>query len=296
MATKVEEKNAPAQEAATEEVKQKEIPRLEVKFNQPDRKKHSYISVDPEGYTVDINQDRKSWTVKAPDGRVLTKAAGSRQEAYNIVTAEIYPEQAARDAEIEKQERVRKAQRMLNGKEYKLLTALIGLGTVKDIDALIEPTGFQKMEVMGICANLHRKKLIAMDESGLFATVTGKNAAEVYVEPVKKERGTKERKVRDPLARQKKLEEKYGPKPEGIADPPTDVEFQECRLRNAEASLDYAIMVQRIHPYSPIAAKKVKSAQERVNAAREAVEKAKAKAASVTEAAPATETAVSEEE
>ena len=218
------------EQAETPEATPEKVQRQEVKFSQPDSKKHIYESVEPTGYKVSINKDRKSWTASDPDGKVLSDRLENRHAGINMVTDLVYPEQAARELELRKNaESAKKPRNLINAKEKTVLNALKALGRPSGVEDLVGPTELDQMIVMGVCANLNRRKLIALENGGMVVSEAGNNALDGYVDTVKAERVKKEREPKDPMARQKKLEEKYGPPPEGVPARPTALEFEKIR-------------------------------------------------------------------
>lgn len=67
------------------------------------------------------------------------------------------------------------------------------------------------------------------------------------------------------------MEAKYGPRPEGVGPRPTKEEVLQAKLENAQASYNWGVMNRRLHPYSPIAAKSLVNAEERLNIVKKAI-------------------------
>jgi len=263
---------------------------------------------------VAVNKDRKTWTATHGDhvigdkfkSRAEAEAAlnghlgTDTQEATNPEAAtptqstagdgtDNAPKPGA-DGDPTRQER---KQPTITTRDFKVLTIVQDNPSIQ-LQNVTREYG-DALTAVAIIGSLGNRKLIEVDQTTNEVTLTdkGREAHAIYVdvqnnkvrqprEP-KQPRTPKPAKSPEELAaireeklrlREEKFAAKFGPKAEGIGPKPTVVELAQARVENATASLNWALMDQRIHPFSPIAAKKVKSARERVQMAEEAKAKA----------------------
>ena len=238
---------------------------VDIKFNQPDGKVHRYESEQPnEGYVVERNEDKKTWTASGPDG-VITNEAKSRAQAYEAVkqiAQGATPETAIAAATSDAAPKP-----LISAREHQIIQAMKEQGGEVGVADLVKSTGLDIALVMGSIASLARRKFVTLGANGSQVTESGETAFASYTPPVKKaarERG-------ESGTRKNAMLEKYGPRPEGIGEPPTDVEYEQARLNNALASHEYTLVLQRRHPYSDIIKKKLVASTARVNDVKWAV-------------------------
>jgi len=261
---------------------------------------------------VAVNKDRKTWTASHGE-TVIGSTFKSRAEAEAALNGHLgtdtqpeatSPEAATpvtgegtdsapkpgADGDPTRQER---KQPTISTRDFKILTIVQDNPSIQ-LQNVTREFG-DALTAVAIIGSLGNRKLIEVDHATNEVTLTdkGREAHAIYVEV----QNTKVRQPREPkqprtpkptkspeeLAaireeklrlREEKFAAKFGPKAEGIGPKPTVVELAQARVENATASLNWALMDQRIHPFSPIAAKKVKSARERVAMAEEAHAKA----------------------
>lgn len=247
----------------------------EVKFVQPDKKKHEYVSVDPEGYSVRVNADRKTWSATGPDG-MLGETLSNRAGAFKIVNDKVFPPP---EGEVAK-DGTKKP--LITPREHTVLEILETNEGEVSIPVLCEKSTYDPSVAMGIMANLARRKFIVLTANGCTITDVGREARSLFVPGVNVGKGprvalTPEEQLQREEKRRKAMEEKWGVRAD-IGPSPTNVEYETARLVNSEASLAWAEIDYRMHPYSKIAAKKVDGARERVKMAEERLVAVKAKA------------------
>jgi len=261
---------------------------------------------------VAVNKDRKTWTATHGE-EVIGDKFKSRAEAEAALNGHLgtdtqeatSPEattstqptsgegtevKAGQDGDPTRQER---KQPTITTRDFKVLTIVQDNPSIQ-LQNVTREYG-DALTAVAIIGSLGNRKLIEVDQTTNEVTLTdkGREAHAIYVEvqnnkvrqprEPKQPRTPKPAKSPEELAaireeklrlREEKFAAKFGPKAEGIGPKPTVVELAQARVENATASLNWALMDQRIHPFSPIAAKKVKSARERVQMAEEAHGKA----------------------
>lgn len=228
-----------------------------LQFDKPDKSKHVYNSVNPEGYTMKVNGDRKTWSASGPSG-ILGASYRNRAEAQAAIMAAINPEQAAVVAAAE----AAKPKSNLSAREAAVLGSLKSSEGAQTIEQLVALSGLDAAQTMGVVSILSRRRLLQLSGDGSTITELGDTALANYIPKVKVPPTFRIHKNRDVS-----LEAKFGPRPEGIEPRPTVLEYEQCRLANTQSSLEFALMDQRVHPYSPIAKKKVDNARERLRLA-----------------------------
>lgn len=148
--------------------------------------------------------------------------------------------------------------------------------------------------LVAVHPHLQRRHLIHMPtEVDEPITLTAKGEVTLAAHDFPAPKPEKAKKQRDPNA-PSAIVAKYGPRPDNVGDTPSRLEYAEARLENAEASAKFASVNRRLHPYSPIAERKEKSAYERVEIARANLEKVKASGTGEQSATPADEKAATE--
>ncbi len=250
--TAVEETAAPAAETPA--------PVQEVQWEKPDPKKHVYNSIAPyTGYTVSVNTDRKTWTSKGPNGDLGTDYP-NRQTAYDAVDDVVFPDRKKAAASAGN----KAVKQQINVREHLVLNTIVESPETIDMDAIAEKSKLDVGIVMGVLSNLMRRKFITLTKEGPQITETGRAAHSTFVAPEKGARTVNPNKVKSDFDRQAAMEAKYGPRPEGIGPRPSMEEYYESVLTNAQAALAHAIVIQRLHAYSPAVAKRVQNAKDRV--------------------------------
>lgn len=246
----------------------------EITYDQPNEQVHAYVSSEPKGYEVLVNDDKRTWTVQF-EGKVITADAKSRMLAFEAANSHRNPESAQSGAGGAKGA-VKASKPLVNKREHAVLKVLVEAEGQNVQSAVIaEKTGLEQAVVFATIAQLSRKKFLQLTGDGSALSPGGRAAFETYIErPGNVAREPK--KPRDPeasrKARQAKMEAKHGVKDPNIGPMPTRLEFEQARHDNAAESYKFALVVQRRYPYSPDAKKKVESSKGRLDIAKARLE------------------------
>jgi hypothetical protein len=261
-----------ATETTTPEVEQKDAAATEtaapteIEYDQPDTKKHVYNSIEPKGYKVEVNKDRKSWTATGPEG-VIGAEFVNRQGAYDAVLDVVYPDRKA-NAKPEK------PKQQINAREKAVLAFLTTQTTPQTYDQIEKVTEIKYDVVLGVLSNLSRRKFVTLSKEGSMITDLGKAAEQSYVAPIKAVTSGPRTKT-DARTHDEAMVARYGPRPEGLGPSLSTEEMYEIRLKVAEASLLMSEAIHRNNPYSAAAAARHQGSKDAVALAQKELEMVK---------------------
>ena len=215
-----------------------------VQFVRENKLFHVYNSLEKQvaGYRVEKIEDN-IWAATFKDAKFTDRVLRTRAEAFMACSEHFDPTPS----------------KLTFNEHAQLQYAIDNDGQVPFSDIVSDgKTGLSPSAAMTVLKYLLRRGLFEEKDSNLAITEAGKRAVEAYVPKVRKVRATSSKSS---------AETKYGPRPEW-ATPPTDLEILESKVRRWEGIYLDQCIDRRIHPYSPVAERKLNNSLAKFEAAK----------------------------